>query len=68
MKQKFSNLIDVKSIITILLVVMLCVVVIGGLDIEEKVFNLFSNITTMVMTYFFTKKTAPNEGEQNDKN
>ena len=68
MKQKFSNLIDVKSIITILVVAMLCVVVIGGIDIEEKVFNLFSNITTMVMTYFFTKKTAPNEGEQNDKN
>ena len=68
MKQKLSNLIDVKSIITILLVFMLCVVVVGRLDIEEKVFNLYSNITTMVMTYFFTKKTTSNEGEQNDKN
>lgn len=60
MKEKLAKLIDLKSIITIILVLTLVVLVItfaikNG-TLEEKLFLLFSNVTTMVITYFFTKK------------
>ena len=57
MLKKLAKLIDVKSIITIGLVITLVVVTLFNVPVEEKVFNLFSNVLTMVMTYFFTKKT-----------
>lgn len=58
MKEKIAKLIDVKSIITICLVLTLIFVVMFGKNIDEKVFNLFSNVVTMVITYFFTKKSG----------
>lgn len=57
MLKKIAKLIDVKSIITIGLVITLIVVTLSDKVVEEKVFNLFSNVLTMVMTYFFTKKS-----------
>lgn len=57
MLKKLAKLIDVKSIITIGLVITLIVVTLFDTPVEEKVFNLFSNVLTMVMTYFFTKKS-----------
>lgn len=57
MLKKIAKLIDVKSIITIGLVITLVVVTLLNTPVEEKVFNLFSNVLTMVMTYFFTKKS-----------
>lgn len=57
MLKKIAELIDVKSIITIGLVITLIVVTVFKLPVEEKIFNLFSNVLTMVMTYFFTKKS-----------
>lgn len=57
MLKRFAKLIDVKSIITIGLVLTLIVVTVFHTPVEEKVFNLFSNVLTMVMTYFFTKKS-----------
>ena len=60
MKEKLAKLIDVKSIITICLVLTLIFVVLFGKNIDEKVFNLFSNVVTMVITYFFTKKSEKN--------
>ena len=60
MKEKLAKLIDVKSIITICLVLTLIFVVLFGKNIDEKVFNLFSNVVTMVITYFFTKKKKKN--------
>ena len=60
MKEKFTDLIDVKSIVTLLLVLsMVFLVVFGaitGKQIEGDIFLLFSNCTTMIITYFFTKK------------
>lgn len=70
MKEKFTKLIDVKSIVTLLLVFTLVFVVVFTVlktsTIDEKLFLLFSNIVTMVITYFFTKKKDSkdnNEGE-----
>ena len=67
MKKRLSKLIDVKSIITITLVAVLVVIVVRNASIDEKIFNLYSNITTMVMTYFFVKKTngGDDSGTQN---
>jgi hypothetical protein len=55
-KEKIAKLIDVKSIVTILLVATLVYIVISGRDMNSDVFLLFSNATTMIITYFFTKK------------
>lgn len=57
MLKRLAKLIDVKSIITMGLVLTLIVVTLFSTPVEEKVFNLFSNVLTMVMTYFFTKKS-----------
>jgi general stress protein CsbA len=60
MKSKLEKLIDLKSIITILLVATLVFLVlysaVTGKNISNDIFLLFSNIITMVVTYFFTKK------------
>ena len=56
MLDKFSKLVDVKSIVTLALVATMVYVVISGKAIDEKTFLLFSNATTMIITYFFTKK------------
>ena len=61
MKEKISKLIDVKSIATLTLLLTLEIVTImvffkGNMDLIQLVFTLFSNIVTMVFTYFFTKK------------
>lgn len=69
MKEKLAKLIDLKSIITILLVLTLVVLVItfairNG-TLEEKLFLLFSNVTTMVITYYFTKKQNVEKIEEN---
>lgn len=61
--KELKRMIDVKSIVTILLTVSLVYIVISGKKIDEKVFLLFSNIITMVFTYFFTKKKT---GGNND--
>ena len=60
MKQ-LKKLIDVKSIVTLTLVFTLVFTVISGRNMNEDVFLLFSNIVTMVMTYFFTKRSAKGE-------
>lgn len=65
MKQ-LKALIDVKSIVTLSLVFTLVYTVVSGRALNNDVFLLFSNIVTMVMTYFFTKKAVNGEGE-NDK-
>lgn len=69
LKERISKLIDLKSIITILLILTLIVLVItfairNG-TLEEKLFLLFSNVTTMVITYFFSKKQNVEKTEEN---
>ncbi len=61
MKKRFEKLIDVKSIITIMLIAVLTIAVLGDFTADERVFNLFSNVTTMVITYFFTRKSDGKE-------
>lgn len=60
MKERIAKLIDLKSIITMLLVSALVFLTIysalTGKDLSNDIFLLFSNIVTMVVTYFFSKR------------
>ena len=63
--EKVAKLIDLKSIITLTLIITLEVLIIKGTDLNNDLFLLFSNILTMVVTYFFTKKSN-SEGNSNE--
>ena len=71
MKEKFSKLIDVKSIATISLLLTLEIITIlvfvkANMELIQLVFALFSNIVTMVFTYFFARKNKEEiKNEQN---
>lgn len=65
MKEKISKLIDVKSIATLTLLLTLEIITImvffkGNMDLIQLVFTLFSNIVTMVFTYFLQRKKIQN--------
>jgi hypothetical protein len=55
-KEKIAKLIDLKSIITLSLITTLDILIIKGCKLDNNLFLLFSNITTMVVTFYFTKK------------
>ena len=66
MLEKIKNLIDLKSIITILLVVTLIGVIFGNVNIsDEALKTLYVSTTSSVFPYYFTRKTDKNnlEGE-----
>lgn len=57
MKERFAKLIDLKSLITIILVVTLVYIVTCNVNIsDEAIKTLFISTTTSCFTYFFTKK------------
>lgn len=57
MIKKLANLIDLKSIITILLVVTLIYSVVSNLEIkDEAIKTLFTSTTSSCFTYFFVRK------------
>lgn len=60
-KAKIAKLIDLKSIITLTLIITLEILIIKGTNLNNELFLLFSNTLTMVVTYFFTKKSNNNE-------
>lgn len=61
MKDKFTKLIDVKSIVTLALIAALITVVIKNVKMDNDIFLLFSNVVTMVITYFFAKQKKDGE-------
>ena len=67
-KEQFAKLVDLKSIITFLLVATLIFLVtffaVSAGTLDEKLFNLFSNIITMTVTYFFTRKMYEKKDEE----
>lgn len=69
MKERFAKLIDVKSIVTLMLVTALVALVIfsavTGRELTGDSFLLFSNCTTMIITYFFTKKQSGGDDNGN---
>lgn len=53
---KIAKLIDLKSIITLSLVITLEVIIANNIKLDDNVFLLFSNLITMVITFYFAKK------------
>lgn len=51
MKNKFAKLIDVKTIVTLILIAATAALTLSGEVIDEK----FYNLVLMVVTYFFAK-------------
>ena len=64
-KNAFAKLIDVKSIVTILLVIVLCTVILSNIQIADNVFQLFNTVLTAIITYFFTKPQKGVSGNEN---
>lgn len=65
MKQAWSSL---KSFVTVWLMLLLAVIVVGnlfGLKLDQEILLLFTNITSSVITYYFTKKQ--NEKEKSEE-
>lgn len=56
MKERIAKLIDVKSIVTITLVVTLVIIILARLDIQDNIFQLFSSAVMLVLGFFFGKK------------
>ena len=61
---KIAKLIDLKSIVTISLIITLEFLIIKGVKLEDQMFLLFSNITTMVITFYFAKKDKNEEDKK----
>lgn len=58
MKERIAKLIDVKSIVTITLVVTLVIIILARLDIQDNIFQLFSSAVMLVLGFFFGKKDS----------
>lgn len=59
-KDRIAKLIDVKSIITIALVIVLCIATLTGLQTPE----LFNSAVMLVLGFFFGKKLGSSEDSQ----
>ncbi len=65
MKKKLIGLIDLKSIITLLLVITLIVVVFTNITIKDEAIKaIFISTTSSCFTYYFTKK---GQGDKTEK-
>lgn len=67
-KEKISKLIDVKSIATLTLLLTLEIITVlvfvkSNMELIQLVFALFSNIVTMVFTYFFARSKEVSKNE-----
>ena len=60
-KDRIAKLIDVKSIITIALVIVLCIITLNGQTTPE----LFNSAVMLVLGFFFGKKL--NKDNENDE-
>lgn len=56
MKDKFANLIDVKSIVTLVMTFALVALLFCGIDPPRELLALYCTSYGAIITYFFTKK------------
>ena len=64
MKQAWS---DLKSFITVAMILLLFIIVIAnllGANLAENLLILVTNLATAVFTYYFTKREKSNESEE----
>lgn len=55
-EEKVSKLIDVKSIVTLFMTLILGILLIIPWDVNKELLMLFSSTYGSIITYFFTKK------------
>ena len=55
-KQRLSNLLCVKSIVTIVMTALLAAMLLGGVDPSKELLSLYCTTYGSVMTYYFTRK------------
>ncbi len=67
-KSKIANLIDVKSIVTIILTILLAVIILWQIKLDSNVFQLFSSAFMLVLGFFFGKNIKSPEKEEGEKN
>lgn len=58
-KERLARLIDVKSLVTLALVAVLCGMTLGGRETGE----IFNSAVMLVLGFFFGKKTDSGKGE-----
>ncbi len=58
MKEKFSKLIDVKSLVTLTMTAIMGSLLLGQFKPPSEMLALFSTAYGSVITYFFTHKSA----------
>lgn len=62
---------DLKSFITVSMIILLFVIVIAnllGANLAENLLILVTNLMTAVFTYYFTKKSDNAETKENEEN
>lgn len=67
-RNKIAKLIDVKSIVTIILTILLAVIILGKIKLDDNVFQLFSSAFMLVLGFFFGKNIKTTEKEGSEKN
>ena len=66
-KKKLANLIDLKSIITLVLTITLSVIIFAGIEIpDESIKTLLVSVVSSVFTYYFTKKPSADNKEDSE--
>lgn len=65
-KKQIAKLIDLKSIITLIMTVVMAFLLLGAFTPQPEVLALFSTAYGSITTYFFTK--ASKVGDKNDGN
>ena len=55
-KQRLSNLLCVKSIVTIMMTTVLALLLLGDYEPPDKLLTLYSTADGAVMTYYFTRQ------------
>jgi hypothetical protein len=61
MKKIIEKIISTKNIIVISLVISLNIIIIKGIHIDDNLFLLLSNLLTVIVTYYFTKRKSDGE-------
>ncbi len=68
MKQAWT---DLKSFVTVSMIVLLAIIVIAGLfgyNLADNLLVLVTNLITAVFTYYFTKKDNTVENKESEEN
>lgn len=62
--QRLARLLDVKSLVTLALVIVLCVMTLGGREVSE----LFGSAVMLVLGFFFGKNVRADSERSDDNN